>query len=199
VSPSDKDQDKPQNELQKELIRLWNFQNETSKTYDRTLTTLSAGALVLSVTFLQNMKTAAVSGSMCWITTSWVCFSVALIAILAALLCSQYGTKYVMEESIDLSDGGAIKWEININKKDSWFGKTTNKRPTSSRWHVLVHIFNWSSIVAFCLGVFCFVLFGILNPPIKERQAGTPFVNAIINQAGTTAQMDSANTYGSDE
>jgi len=128
---------------------LTNLQLDASKVFDRTLTALSAGALVLSVTFIGEIAPHPVTGSTYYIILSWISFGVALIAILIALYCSQKGSK------------AHIKELDRKYKENEW-------KEFESQWYKCTNIFNIVSIIAFINGIALFIVFSYINLPVID-------------------------------
>ena len=80
-----------------ERTRLTSVKHEASKAYDRTILTFSAGAVGLSVTFLEKVTMAPTARG--FLYASWISFGLAIFATVYSLLASQ---RAIEEEIKDL-------------------------------------------------------------------------------------------------
>ena len=77
---------------------------KASEAYDKTIMTLSGGALGLSVTFLKNIIGDSKRVSVCRLEASWICLAFSLLFILASMLFSQWA----LRKTINQVDTGAL-------------------------------------------------------------------------------------------
>lgn len=71
---------------------------KASEAYDKTIMTLSGGALGLSVTFLKDIVGDSKRVSVCWLEASWMCLTVSLLLILASMLFSQWALRKAINQ-----------------------------------------------------------------------------------------------------
>jgi hypothetical protein len=119
--------------------RQWLIQADhtASRDFDRTVVALSAGALGLSIVFVQNIAPQPVHKE--WLAIAWGLFAASLIANLASFLTSQHALRWEMRH-----------FDEEVETAGGWLGKTTIG-------------LNWCSAVAFILGVIALVTFAYLN------------------------------------
>jgi heme/copper-type cytochrome/quinol oxidase subunit 2 len=118
----------------KERSLLIEAKREAARSFDQTMITLSAGALGLSLTFVQQLATKPAQ----WralLSLAWVCFGVALVAILVSFILFMY----------------AIDARIRCDKRKE------------RRWDKGARQANWTSLIAFTLGVVTLLLFSVKN------------------------------------
>jgi hypothetical protein len=77
---------------------------KASEAYDKTVMTLSGGALGLSVTFLKDIVGQSKRVSIQRLEWSWMCLSLSLLLILASMLFSQWA----LRRAIKQVDDGAL-------------------------------------------------------------------------------------------
>jgi len=139
---------------------LIDAEREASRSFDQAMITLSAGALGLSVTFIEKLAPAPAVSQ--WLLYSaWSCFTVALLAILSSFLCSQFA----MRRQRDINDANYER----ETSEDSVSGELNSEE--RNRWATVTNILNWSSIVCFILGVAFLLIFSIVNLPNKFAKA----------------------------
>jgi lysylphosphatidylglycerol synthetase-like protein (DUF2156 family) len=118
----------------KERSLLIEAKREAARSFDQTMITLSAGALGLSLTFIQQLATKPAQ----WralLSAAWVCFGFALVAILVSFILFMY----------------AIDARIRCDKRKE------------RRWDRSARQANWTSLVAFAFGVVLLLIFSVKN------------------------------------
>lgn len=140
----------------KEREILIDAEREAARSYDKTLITLSAGALVLSFTFIREMKTPPIAA---WqIYCAWAAFVVSLFLVLASFLLSQSA----MRRQRDIID-------------DQYTQHPSLATPKSNPYVRWIVSMNWASLVLLALGVILFAAFATSNlcrsePPCKATE-----------------------------
>lgn len=66
---------------------------KASEAYDKTIMTLSGGALGLSITFMKDIIGASKRVSVCRLEASWICLTLSLLLILTSMLFSQWALR----------------------------------------------------------------------------------------------------------
>ena len=119
---------------------------EVSAALDKTLVSLSGGALVLSMTFIDKLAPAKL-----WLPilfTSWVAFTISIICVVISLRSTQTA----------LSNHGdylnTLTAEFEKNLESGKIGTVT----TSAMHHKTVAWLNWAAVAAFLAGI---ILLGI--------------------------------------
>jgi lysylphosphatidylglycerol synthetase-like protein (DUF2156 family) len=118
----------------KERSLLIEAKREAARSFDQTMITLSAGALGLSLTFIQQLATKPAQ----WralLAFAWVSFGFALVAILVSFILFMY----------------AIDARIRCEER------------TAQRWDKGARRSNWISLTSFTLGVVTLLLFSVKN------------------------------------
>lgn len=101
-------------------FRTWLVQTlaEAHKEYDKTVTTLSAGALVLSITFLDDIAPSP-ARARCLLVVAWVAFSASLLSTLVSFATSQHTLRLRIKEIDDDLDpdraDAANRWTAGLN------------------------------------------------------------------------------------
>jgi hypothetical protein len=108
--------------------------SDAARSFDQTMITLSAGALGLSLTFIQQLATKPAQWR-AFLTAGWVCFGIALFSILLSFLCFQY----------------AIDARMNSSKS------------AAGAWDKRARLANWTSLGAFTVGVMSLLMFCVKN------------------------------------
>jgi hypothetical protein len=82
---------------------------KASEAYDKTVMTLSGGALGLSITFLKDIIGQSAIASIQRLELSWICLSFSLSSILASMLFSQWALRKAITQVDDgkVGDGRA--------------------------------------------------------------------------------------------
>src|SRR5262249_5338609 len=120
-----------ENEERKLLI---DAKREAARSFDQTMIMLSAGALGLSLTFIQQLPTKPAQ----WravLSSAWISFGMALASILVSFLFFQY----------------AIDARIRSHE------------PRARAWDKGARLANWLSVIAFTLGVLGLLIFSVKN------------------------------------
>lgn len=113
---------------------LIDVKRDAARSFDQTMITLAAGALGLSLTFVQQLATKPAE----WrasLSAAWVCFGFALVSILISFILFQY----------------AIDARINLREQ------------VARRWDKWTRRANWTSLVSFTLGVVALLIFSVKN------------------------------------
>lgn len=131
-------------EERKLLIEL---EKSGAESFDKTITTLSAGALGVSITFIHEIAPMPDSETIWMLVVAWSGFGSALLATLFSFLVSQSA----MRKQRELLDQ-AYQGVQNSKNRISWIAKATD-------------ILNWSSIAFFTVGVIFLALFTVKNLP----------------------------------
>lgn len=108
-----------------------------SRDFDRTVVTLAAGALGLSIAFVQNIEPHPVHTG--WLAMAWSLFSASLIVNLASFLTSQHSLRWEMRH-----------FDEDVGTAGGWLAKLTIG-------------LNWGAAGFFVLGVLALVRFAFLN------------------------------------
>lgn len=125
-------------------------EREASRSYDKTLITLSAGALVLSVTFVRDLK--YVSDDNWKICVAWAAFILSLLAIMISFLLSQSATRRqreILDMMIEDSNGTGVE-----------------ERNGFVPWIIRL---NWASLIFLIVGLLFFGLYAASNIFVKEN------------------------------
>lgn len=118
---------------------------DTSKSYDQAMLMLSAGALGLSVTFVQNFVPDDKPAQLEYLLfAAWVLFTVALSCTLTSFLTAHEAYRVALDE-------------LNQAIRES---RAVDPRNRLSDW---TYRLNRSALVFFILGVLCLIMFVALN------------------------------------
>ena len=120
-------------------------ERETTKAYDKTMTTLAAGAFGLSITFVKQLAPNPVPGTMPWFYWSWSFFGLSLISIMCSHLFSMFG------------------WRRAMAREDEAFRNEGVPPEGGNRWINITHVCNLLSLILLACGIFLFAIFAILN------------------------------------
>lgn len=137
-----------QNEYQvylEERKLLITAERETSQQFDKAILTLAAGALGLSITFINQIAPHPESRSICFLVSAWILFCLSLLSTLISFLASQAACR----KQRDALDENILGKNICEN----------NKAAAWTNW------LNYFSIVFFIIGVIALIVFSALNLP----------------------------------
>ena len=112
---------------------------KSQEQYDKTVITLSIGALGLSFAFIKDIVDIKVANGINFLTGSWICFTLSVLSVLLSFLAS----KYALNQAIVAEDNNK---EININRAD-----------------LITTILNWLSSAFFIIGLIFIIVFVKLN------------------------------------
>jgi hypothetical protein len=129
-----------------ERASLDNTQKESSQYFDKSILTLAAGALGLSLTFIDKIAKTPQGYTYPFLYWSWIFFCGSLLSTLSSLLTSQH----------------ACRKQIEILEK-TYFGEQGVN--TCNFLAKITSFLNWLSIILFILGIIGLVIFSILNFP----------------------------------
>ena len=123
---------------------LFNSKYESSRSFDRAILTLAAGALGLSITFIKQIAPCPKSNTHAFIILSWICFGLSILSTLISFLTSQKAC----ERQIKILEDIFVKHSNNF------------KTNIYSRWTARL---NFTSIALFIVGVILLLIFSALN------------------------------------
>ena len=132
----------PTQELQS--YREWLVQTgyRVSETYDKSVMTLSGGALAISLTFIHEIVTTPKLGTVKFLAVGWTLLTLSVVAILSSMLTSQWALNKAIEQ---------------VDKK-----KIFDERPgKGSAW--ITAGLNIVALITFILGVAALAYFSIVN------------------------------------
>jgi hypothetical protein len=113
--------------------------HQASRDFDKAVMTLSAGALGVSIAFVNNV--APHSTETIWLGAAWVAFAMSLLLILGSFLASQHALLYEMRLPTDASASRRI----------------------GGVWGTATAVLNWTSAIALVKGVVALIIFALYN------------------------------------
>jgi len=122
-------------------------EQNSANQFDKTIITLSAGALGLSIVFMREIASTPREGTVSFLRGSWICFGLSLLFVLLSFLLSQQALRRQRE----------ILDKQYKNESDAAEGTNCPARITG--------YLNWASIIAFMIGVVLLTKFSIENLP----------------------------------
>lgn len=128
-----------------ERKQLISAEKDTSQQFDKAILTLAAGALALSLTFINQIAPHPNSKSIYYLIGAWILFSLSILSTLISFLTSQKACR-IQRDILD----GDIQGRNNSNN---------NIAASWTNW------LNYFSIVFFIIGVIAFIVFSALNLP----------------------------------
>lgn len=140
---SKSDQNQEREEYLEERNLLIDAERESARSFDKSMITLSAGALGLSITIIRHV--APTPQVVMLLYFAWGGFIFALLCTLTSFLLSQ----------------SALRRQREILDLDYEGGKPARDQKNCQA--AITNCLNWLSIISFIVGVICFVLFGIKN------------------------------------
>ena len=115
--------------------------------FDKNILTLAAGAIAISLVFLEKIAPHPLESSLVYLRFAWGGLVISLLSTLSSFLTSQH----------------AYRRQREIND-EIFFSDPTSMPPKQiNGWGRITGFLNWTSIVAFISGLIMLVLFGFLN------------------------------------
>lgn len=142
MGKTDKNQDSYQRYLEERKL-LVSAERESAQQFDKSILTLSAGALALSITFIDKLVPHPKESSIFFLVGAWGLFCLSLLITLVSFLTSQAACRAQRDILDDDISGEEI---IKVNKPALW----TNR-------------LNYFSIGSFVLGITTLVIFCASN------------------------------------
>jgi hypothetical protein len=127
----------------KERDLLIDAEREAARSFDKTMITLSAGALVLSFGFVRDMQVSPSCRGLLY--CAWSAFALSLQFVLLSFLLSQKA----MRRQRDIIDE-CLESEMS-------------SAPQVTRWAKVIGVLNWGSLISLILGVVLFACFAACN------------------------------------
>jgi hypothetical protein len=122
---------------------LIDAERSTAQQYDKAILTLAAGALALSITFMNQIAPEPKPNSICFLIIAWSLFALSILSTLISFLSSQAACR----QSRDILDQRIT-------------GKGDSRKPLAK---TLTNILNYFSMGTFILGVIALVIFSSVN------------------------------------
>jgi hypothetical protein len=157
-----------------ERNRLIETRTDQSKTYDQTILTFSAGAIALSITFVE--KIAPTPAVPVLLYVAWCFFGLAVLSVVLSFLASQRAFQLEI-------DAVTARWNAAVAAENAPAAEgTTADTPKpatrlANRFTAYTRYLNYSSGGLFVAGIVFFVLFGVCNWPVTKEAGkitGTP-------------------------
>lgn len=133
--------------------------------FDKGIMTLAAGALGISLVFLENIAPKPNPDTLILLYIAWSSLVLSLLAMLSSLLTGQH----------------AFRRARDILENE-FFPEGPAKSKNRNCWAIYTQILNWSSIVFFIVGVGALALFSIQN--MKSNFADKKADSAIATTSG---------------
>ena len=147
TKPEDKERRAKYEIYLEERKLLIQAEKEGSQQFDKAILTLAAGALAISITFINQIAPHPKPGTICFLAWGWVAFGMSLISTLVSFFTSQKACRKQI----------AILEHDVLDKKESESNKQKND------WAIWTNYLNIVSILAFVIGVIFLGYFSISN------------------------------------
>lgn len=128
--------------LREYRAQLVEGQQRVIDNYEKTLLTLSTGALALSITFVKDILAGKPACAAPWLLTAWGCWAMSVCLLLA----SYYLSPLAYQKALQQVDDGTITTET-----------------TGGGYTTAINLLNSLGGIAFFLGVLAFAVVGITN------------------------------------
>ena len=142
---------------------LVDAEREGARTFDKAILTLAAGALALSITFLEKVVPVAQATTLWSLTSSWVAFGFSIFLILFSFLTSQWA---------------CVRQRAILDKQ--WLNNSDGRKSERNNWTTATTLLNVGSILLFATGVVFFCYFSFANlpkeAPMSEKQKDYGYV-----------------------
>lgn len=126
--------------------QAWQDIQTSTDQFDKSLLTLSSGALALSLAFIKDLVPLKFAEGIFWLYTSWICFVLCIVVTLFSFSISVQALKLNLD----------YVQKYYIEKKDEYFAK-------QNLWPKAV---SWCSVLGggfFLLGIICTMVFVFKN------------------------------------
>jgi hypothetical protein len=137
--------------IDKYIAELNKVESDLAHSYDKTLTTLAAGAFALSITFIKEIAPQPVGFPA--LLSAWIAFALSLVTILFGFLLAQFAVRRQ-----------ASLWLVGT----TWDAANRSRR----RWSALINGCNCIALVFLVAGMVALVFFAALNFPVKGNVHG---------------------------
>jgi len=178
-----------------ERTRLSTGKQEQAKSYDQTILTYSAGAVALSITFLE--KVVRDPDAKSWLYTSWILFALAMMSTLYSFLASQKAfegeiavldTRYRQLIGLPPEDTVSPRsprtaWGVTLTWLQTFAAVFT---PALDFFRATVRWLNRLAGLLFFFGVICFCWFALQNWVLLKKE--TAMATTKIPGAGLPPQ-----------
>lgn len=136
--------------------------------FDKNIITLAAGALGISLVFLEKIAPEPNAKTLIFLYIAWAALVISLLATLSSLLTSQHAyrrQREILEDNFLPEPGKEGRGKIN-------------------KWARRTQFLNWTSIIAFIVGAAMLALFSIQNfkPALRNHNANTTATIGGINE-----------------
>jgi len=148
------------NEYSKQRSELAKTNVELGGRYDQWILTLSAGAIALSVAFLEKISPHPEPNTVFLIGLAWAALVVSLLGGFISLLTAQYSAL----RQIQILDEDYLEFRESA-KQNIEGAAATKEPPKRNNYAEVTNVLNWVSAPAFVLGVIFFCLFAYANIP----------------------------------
>lgn len=117
---------------------------EASRTFDQAVLAFGSAVFGASVAFIKDVAPRPRPYTIPWLFTSWVCFTVGLLAVMLSFMFSQRACFFRVEEA-------------EIQLRDS------QAKPRRDVWGFWTHFCNISCLVLLFVGIACWIIFAGAN------------------------------------
>ena len=134
---------------------LIDLEKESSRSFDKAMLTLSAGALGLSITFIRQISPSPLLGTLGFLKVAWICFALSILTTLMSFLLSQSAIRKqreILDQKRREILGQDRQEESNVKEQNNWLASATNA-------------LNWVSVLFFTVGIGLLSWFSIENLP----------------------------------
>lgn len=128
---------------------------------DKALIFLSAGGIVLSVTFIKDIIGGESINNVVMLKATWVLWAATVFSVLLGYRLAQYenirAIRKIYETQTELSSGDSPDPEVLSENLNDYF------KDLNQFWGKLIAICNWVGFTAYFLGVVSMIWFAFLN------------------------------------
>src|SRR6266566_334824 len=157
------------NEYSKQRGDLFKTNVDLGGRYDQWILTLSAGALALSIGFLEKIAPRPAGNTLFLILLAWLFLILGLLAGFVSLLTAQYSA----HRQIEILDEEYRQFRITVEPRGE--GASGQSAPPGKNPFIkITHMLNWISAPAFILGVIFLCCFAYSNIPVGNPQSVLP-------------------------
>ena len=156
-----------------ERKQLIDAARESARTFDKAVLAFGSAVFGFSIAFLKDVAPSPVAGTLNWLTTAWVLFSLGLLIILLSFLFSHQACLFNIKMATDDEEAVNRSWAagmglIQLADAEPRKGSPNQESATAplgqrNRWGQLTTCCNFTCVGLLFLGLLCWSKFAVDN------------------------------------
>ena len=149
----------------KEVDELIEFNRQAAQNFDKTILTLSTGALALSIAFIEKI---APTPQVKWLLAfAWGAFILSAIITMVSFLVSQLAAR-MQKEDVDRGHTKELQ-ELGVDVVQTYPASEIDHTNTVRSFNKAITAGNWAAYAFFIMGAISLTCFAYCNLPTKEK------------------------------